>query len=227
MPAKKQVQIYVGTRKGAFILSSDAARKHWEMSGPMFKGWNIMHTIQDPRDGRIHAAIRHDVYGPSTHYSDDAGEHWSQAGQAPAFPRAARYGRPTGTPDEALQGKTASPAPEKVLKVWNITPGRPGEAGVLYAGVEPAALFKSHDRGETWTLVEGLYDHPHRPQWNPGAGGLCLHTILLDPGLPERMYVAISAGGCYRTDDGGNAWAPYNKNVRADFYPDPFPEYGH
>lgn len=113
-----------------------------------------------------------------------------------------------------------------MIKVWNITPGRASEPGVLYAGAEPASLFKSTDRGESWQLVDGLFDHPQRAKWFPGNGGLCLHTILLDPANPDRMYVGISTGGCYRTDDGGQTWAPYNKNVRADFSPDPYPEYG-
>ena len=111
-------------------------------------------------------------------------------------------------------------------KVWNITPGRAGEPGVLYAGAQPASLFVSRDRGETWTLNEPLFDHPHRGKFNPGAGGLCLHTILSDPVNPNRMYIAISAGGCYRTDDGGLTWTAKNKNVRADFNPDPLPEFG-
>jgi photosystem II stability/assembly factor-like uncharacterized protein len=117
-------------------------------------------------------------------------------------------------------------APEEVVRVWNIQPGRADEPGVLYAGIQPAALFKSTDRGENWSLNESLYDHPHRGQWMPGAGGLCLHTIVLDPLDKNRVYVAISAAGVYRTDDGGRSWQPRNKNVLADFAPEKYPEFG-
>jgi photosystem II stability/assembly factor-like uncharacterized protein len=131
--------------------------------------------------------------------------------------------------DEAFRsegGESIRGVPEKMIKVWNIKPGRESEPNVLYAGAQPASLFTSKDRGETWELNESLYDHPQRGQWNPGAGGLTLHTILLDPTDPQRMYIAVSAAGCYRTDDGGVTWAPYNKNVRADFMPNKFPEFG-
>ncbi len=226
----KKVKVLVGTRKGGFIFSSDSGRKRWQAGDILFKSWNMMHMQIDPRDGRLHAAVNHFVYGPTTHYSDDLGKTWTQAKQVPAFTRPSNSGRPLATPEEAFQAasgeKVENAKPEKVVKVWHITPGRAKEKDVLYAGVEPAALFVSRDRGETWSLNEPLYDHPHRGKWNPGAGGLCLHTILPDPANPQRMYIAISAGGFYRTDDGGKSWAPYNKNVRADFNPDPLPEYG-
>ncbi len=228
---KKKVMLFIGTRKGGLIFSSDETRQKWQVSDLLFKGWRVMHMRFDARDGRLHAAVVHDVYGPSLHYSDDFGQTWEQARQAPSFERSSRSGRPPATPEEAQQAITgeypSSSKPEKVLKVWNITPGRDSQAGVLYAGVEPAALFISHDRGETWELSPALYDHPHRPHWFPGAGGLCLHTILLDPFNPQRMYVAISAAGIYRSDDGGLTWKACNKNVRADFIPDPSPEFGH
>jgi photosystem II stability/assembly factor-like uncharacterized protein len=185
-----------------------------------------MHMTLDPRDRRLHAAVAHDVYGPSTHYSDDLGKYWAQSKEAPALPQPSESGRPLGTPDEARDPEAAKAKPEKLIKVWNITPGRAEESGVLYAGAEPASLFKSTDRGETWAINSSLYDHPHRPVWFPGNGGLCLHTIMLDPNDPNRMYVAISTGGCYRTDDGGATWNPRNKNVRADFLPDKLPEFG-
>jgi hypothetical protein len=214
-----EVLVLIGTRKGGFILSSDANREEWEVKGPIFKGWNVMHMAFDPRDQRIHAAVVHDVYGPSTHYSDDLGEHWIQGREAPKS-------RPLGTPEEAKTPEEAMEQIEKVLKVWHIKPAGEDMPDVLYAGVEPAALFISSDKGETWQLNESLYDHPHRADWFPGAGGLCLHTIIPDPVDSERLYVAVSTGGCYRTDDGGNSWNPFNNNVRADFLPDKLPEYG-
>jgi len=224
-----KVMVLVGTSKGGFIFDSNAARKDWRMSDILFKSWNVMHMQMDARDRRLHAAVNHIVYGPTTHYSDDLGQTWVQASGVPALGRASKSGRPLGTPEEAgraAEGESVQAEPEKLIKVWNITPGRADEPGVLYAGAEPASLFKSTDRGENWTLNEGLFDHPHRGIWFPGNGGLCLHTIVPDPANQARMWVAISTGGCYRTDDGGQNWAPYNKNVRADFMPDKFPEYG-
>lgn len=225
-----EVNILVGTSKGGFIFTSDAARKKWKASDILFKSWDVMHMQMDPRDHRLHVATSHFVYGPTTHYSDDFGKTWTQAKQVPVITRPSKSGRPASTVEEMFRsesGENIKDKPEQVVKVWNITPGRPSEPGVLYAGAQPASLFVSTDRGETWSLNEPLFDHPHRGQFNPGAGGLCLHTILVDPADPKRMYIAISAGGCYRTDDGGLTWAAYNKNVRADFMPDPFPEFGH
>ncbi len=225
----EKVMVFVGTSKGGFVFSSDAARKKWQVSDIHFKSWNVMHMQLDPRDQRLHAAVNHVVYGPTTHYSDDFGKTWAQAKQVPAITRSSKSGRPASTVEEAFRseaGESFKDTPETMIRVWNITPGRANEPNILYAGAQPASLFISKDRGETWTLNEALYDHPHRDQWNPGAGGLCLHTILLDPISPKRMYIAVSAAGCYRTDDGGKTWSPYNKNVRADFMPNKFPEYG-
>ncbi len=230
MTTKSEVKVFVGTHKGGYIFTSDAKRKKWEASDLLFKSWEVMHMKRDPRDGRLHASGSHPVYGPVTHYSDDMGKSWTQAKQVPAFTRPSKSGRPIGSVDEASQvgweADKLKDVPEKVIKTWHIEPGRADEPNVLYAGVQPATLFRSTDRGESWELIEGLYDHPQRGQWNPGAGGLCLHTIILDPTNPQRMYIAVSAAGCYRTDDGGLTWKPLNKNVRADFSPDKFPEFG-
>jgi len=226
----KQVKVFVGTQKGGFIFTSNTSRKKWEVGDIQFKSWNMMHMRLDKRDGRLHAAVNHFVYGPTTHYSDDLGKTWVQAKQVPALPRPSKSGRPFGTVEDLFRagGENAKPleTPEQLIKVWHITPATEAEPGVVYAGAQPAALFVSRDRGETWTLNEGLYDHPQRGQWNPGAGGLALHTILPDPVDPQRMYIAISAAGCYRTDDGGKTWAPFNRHVSACFNPDEFPEFG-
>ena len=226
MSNHSKVKVLVGTRKGGFIFTSDMDRKKWSVGDVLFKGWNMMHMSMDPRDGRLHGAVSHFVYGPTTHYSDDLGQTWTQAKAVPAFSRPSHSGRPAGTPEEAFSGQPVPDTPEEVIKVWNITPGRAEEPQVLYAGIQPAALFKSTDRGESWSLIESLYDHPQRGQWMPGAGGLCLHTIVLDPRDQNRMYVAVSAAGVYRTDDGGQSWQPRNKNVLAEFNPDKFPEFG-
>ncbi|MEW6403748.1 MAG: exo-alpha-sialidase [Chloroflexota bacterium] len=224
-----KVMVFVGTSKGGFIFSSDARREKWQISDIQFKSWDVMHMQMDPRDQRLHAAASHFVYGPTMHYSDDFGKTWTQAKQVPLLTRSSKSGRPASTVDEAFRsegGESIKSVPEKMIKVWNIKPGRLTEPNVLYAGAQPASLFVSKDRGETWEINEELYDHSHRGNWNPGAGGLCLHTIMLDPDNPQRMYIAVSAAGCYRTDDGGKTWNPMNKNVRADFMPNKFPEYG-
>jgi hypothetical protein len=225
----QQVQVYVGTSKGGFIFKSDRARKKWQSSDIQFKSWIVMHMRLDPRDQRLHAATSHFVYGPTTHYSDDFGKTWTQAKQVPVISRPSKSGRPASTVEEmfrAESGEDVLTRPEKMIKVWNITPGNAAEAGVVYAGAQPATLFVSRDRGQTWTMNESLYDHPHRGKFNPGAGGFCLHTIVPDPSDPKRMHIAISAGGCYRTDDGGVTWTPQNKGVRAGYNPDPYPEFG-
>ena len=224
----KKVMVFVGTSKGGFIFTSDPKRKKWQMSDILFKSWNVMHMQLDKRDHRLHAAVSHNVYGPVTQYSDDFGQTWTQAKQVPVIPRPSASGRPPSTVEEAFrsEGGQSITTPEKMIKVWNITPGRKEEPNVLYAGAQPASLFVSHDRGETWSINEGLFDHPHRGNFFPGNGGFALHTILLDPMNLMRRYIAISSGGCYRTDDGGQTWNPFNKNVRADFHPDKFPEYG-
>ena len=227
MAQEPKVMVMVGTPKGSFIFSSDSERKNWAVSDMLFKGWSVMHMQMDPRDRRIHAALSHFVYGPTTHYSDDLGKTWTQARLSPQLNRPSASGRPFGTPEEAFSQNPQPVGPEAVTRVWNITPGRAEEPGVLYAGIQPAALFRSADRGESWSLVESLYDHPQRGEWNPGAGGLCLHTIVLDPSNPQRMYIAISAAGVYRSDDGGQTWIPRNQNVRADFMGESnFPEFG-
>jgi hypothetical protein len=228
MGSNSKVMVLVGTPKGGFIFTSDKDRKQWSVSDVLFKGWNVMHMQMDKRDGRMYTAVAHFVYGSTIHYSDDLGQNWTQARLSPQFTRPSISGHPFGTPEEAFSGKPPAPeTQEQVIKVWNITPGRASEPGVLYAGVQPGALFKSNDRGESWELVEGLYDHPQRGQWGPGAGGLCLHSIVLDPRDQDRMYIAVSSAGTYRTDDGGRTWQPRNKNVRADFMGENnFPEFG-
>ncbi len=222
----KKVWLFAGTRKGGLIFSSDESRRDWSVSDLHFKAWNVMHMRMDRRDRRLHAAAVHPVFGPSTHYSDDLGAQWTQAESAPAFSRPSASGRPAGTVAEAGDLEEIKTRPEKVVRPWHIQPGRDNEPGVLYAGVQPAALFISSDSGVTWQINEALYDHPHRGTFFPGAGGLALHTIIPHPSDQNRMWVAISTGGCYYTADGGESWSPRNKNVLADFGGEKFPEYG-
>jgi photosystem II stability/assembly factor-like uncharacterized protein len=207
-PRPGDIVLLVGTMKGAFVLRADARRGAWEVGGPYFPGQAVYAMAYDRRDGRhrIWAGPNSMHWGGMLQSSDDFGKTWTNPVEANV-----KFPQNTGA----------------VLKqIWQIVPGRDGEPEALYCGVEPAALFVSRDAGETWTLVEGLWDHPQRPHWQPGGGGLCLHTILLDPEQPARIRVAISTAGMYVTEDGGSTWRPSNKGVRADFLPDKYPEFG-
>ena len=202
------VVVLVGTMKGAFVFRSNAARARWEAGGPYFAGHAIYAMAYDGRAGRrrIWASPSSMHWGSVLSSSDDFGRTWTE-------PEAANVKFPEDT------GLT-------LKNIWQIRPGPADRPDTLWAGVEPAALFESADAGESWSLVRGLHDHPHRARWEPGGGGLCLHTILPDAANPRRMFIAISTGGVYRTDDGGRTWVVKNKGVRADFRPDKYPEFG-
>ncbi len=207
-PGNGDVLLLVGTMKGAFVLRANKARRKWEMGGPYFSGSAVYAMAYDSRGGRhrIWAGPRSMHWGALLRSSDDFGKSWTNPEQANVkFPEGA---------GAVLQ------------QIWQIVPGRDTEPNVLYCGVEPAALFVSKDSGKTWRLTEGLWNHPQRPRWMPGGGGLCLHTILLDPADSKRMRVAVSAAGMYVTEDGGATWRPSNKGVRAEFLPDKYPEFG-
>lgn len=207
-PHTDDVLLLVGTMKGAFLLRSDRARGSWEMGGPYFPGSAVYAMAYDGRQGRqrIWAGPHSMHWGGLLRSSDDFGRSWTE-------PEEANVKFPEGT-GAALK------------QIWQIVPGRATEPDTLYCGVEPAALFVSSDAGETWRLQEGLWNHPHRAQWQPGGGGLCLHTILLDPADPDRIRIAVSTGGMYVTEDGGSTWRPSNKGVSAVFLPDKYPEFG-
>jgi len=201
------VLVLVGTTKGAFVFRSGPGRRSWDVAGPYFAGQPVYSFAWDGRAGRrrLWAGPENPYYGPSLRYSDDLGRSWSEPEGPPRFPKDTRA---------------------SLKRVWQIQPGRIEEPGVLYCGVEPAALFASTDGGRRFRLVRGLWDHPHRPRWSPGGGGLCLHTILPHPGDPQRLLVAISAAGVYRTDDGGGSWRTAHRGVRAQFLPNKHPEFG-
>ena len=202
--------LLVGTMKGAFIFRSDGAREKWDVAGPYFPGRSVYAMNFDGRNGRqrLWAAVNSSFWGSFLSSSNDFGKTWSDP--------------------EAYNIKFPEGSEVSLKQIWQIAPGHPSEPDTLYCGVEPAALFKSTDAGETWSLERGLFDHPHRTQWMPGGGGLCLHTILPDPSNDQRLFVAISTGGVYRTDDGGQNWQPRNKGIFVKFLPpgQQYPEWG-
>jgi hypothetical protein len=211
----KTVQLLIGTRKGAFIAEGDTRRKKWKVKGPSFPGKDVFHVIADPRnEGHLYAAANSGFFGPTLARSTDGGHKW----------------RPVGMPWLEVKANDRPPDFPKlttgIVNLWNITPGPENEPKSLYLGIDPASLYRSDDSGATWTPLPGLNEHATRPKWNPGAGGMCLHTIVLDPRDPKRMYVGISAAGTFRSDDGGERWQPLNKGVKVSFMPDPYPIVG-
>jgi hypothetical protein len=202
------VLLLVGTMKGVFLLRSSAQRARWDIAGPYFHGQATYALAYDSREGRhrLWASSFSLLWGAFLRSSDDYGRTWTDPLEAPI-----RFPADSGA---------------SLKNIWQICLGRPSEPDVMYCGVEPAALYESRDDGQTWSLVRGLFDHPHRARWTPGMGGLALHTILLDPQNPERIYVAISAGGVYATEDGGRTWQARNRGVRAVQMPERYPEFG-
>ncbi len=211
------VRVLVGTRKGAFILTSDGRRQKWTVDGPHFGGWEIFHLKGSPANpNRLYASQSSDWFGQVIHRSDDGGKTWAPVGNK------FEYAGEAGT--HAWYDGT--PHPWEFKRVWHLEPSLT-DPDTVYAGVEDAAIFRSTDAGETWQELPGLRGHGTGPDWQPGAGGLCLHTILLDPLNPNRMYVAISAAGAFRTDDGGQTWQPINRGLRSQYIPDQDAEVGH
>ena len=200
-----QVLLMVGTSKGVFLFASSPKRDKWERGGPHFAGSPTYALGHDNGAGnRLFAGVENPIYGPALRWSDDLGKSWSDETQSTLkFPENAGV---------------------SLKRIWQIVPG--SRKDTLYAGVEPSALFVSKDRGASWELVRGLFDHPHREKWMPGNGGQCLHTVLPHPSDPDRITVAMSTGGVYRTEDGGRTWRPRNSGVRVDFMPEKFPEFG-
>jgi BNR/Asp-box repeat len=235
-----QVRVLVGTRKGAFILTSDGKRDNWKVSGPHFAGWEIYHLKGSTADpNRIYASQTSGWFGQVLQRSDDGGKTWFQPGTPPGE-TTGPGGQPKGESNKFLYDvtpETGKPLtthmwydgtqhPWEFKRVWHLEPSL-SDPDTVYAGVEDAALFKSTDGGVSWHELSGLRGHGTGPKWQPGAGGMCLHTILLDPKNPNRIYIAISAAGAFRTDDGGKTWTPINRGLISQFMPDPNAEVGH
>lgn len=195
--------LLVGTKRGLFVFESDDTRSEWRARGPFLIGREIYHALIDERDGTLWAATDHAVWGAHVHRSTDRGENWDTLENAPHYPD------------------------ERGLKaIWFIAPGHASTPDRFYAGIEPAGLFVSDDRCETWRSVDALNDHPTNTTWQPAGGGLALHSIIVDADDANRIYCALSAGGVYRSDDGGRSWHAFNRGVRADFQPQRYPEAG-
>ncbi len=231
----------VGTRKGAFVLTADGKRENWKVDGPFFAGWEMYHLKGSPADpNRIYASQTSSWFGQIIQRSDDGGKTWFQPGLAPGEPTTTPDGMPKGESNKFsydVSPETGRPLtthmwydgtqhPWEFKRVWHLEPSLT-DPNHVYAGVEDAALFESKDGGQNWKELPALRGHETGPQWQPGAGGMCLHTILLDPKNPQRIYIAISAAGAFRTDDGGKTWKPINRGLRSQYIPDPNAEVGH
>ena len=232
------VRVLVGTRKGAFILTSDGQRKRWKVSGPFFTGWEVYHVKGSPADpNRLYASQTSGWFGQIIQRSNDGGKTWeTPAGPLTPGPFGIPVGQSnlfaydtsaeTGKPLTTHQWYDDTQHPWEFKRVWHLEPSLT-DPDTVYAGVEDAALFRSTNGGKSWQELAGLRGHGTGPNWQPGAGGMGLHTILLDPTNPERIYIAISAAGAFRTDDGGKTWRPINRGLRSNHIPDPDAEIGH
>jgi BNR/Asp-box repeat len=211
------VRVLVGTRKGAFILTADGRREQWEVVGPYFGGWEIYHVKGSPADpGRLYASQSSGWSGQVIQRSDDGGVTWEPVGNQFAY---------DGTPG-THQWYDGTPHPWEFARVWHLEPSS-ADPDTVYAGAEDAGLFRSSDGGQSWQELPALRSHDSAPSWQPGAGGMCLHTILLDPSVPGRIFAAISAAGAFRSDDAGQTWRPINHGLQSEGIPDPDAEVGH
>ncbi len=204
MNKTQQINLWVGTRKGAFLFQSNLQRRKWTLRGPWFTGREVNHVTQDTRTGRVWAAVNSVWFGSEIQSSDNNGRTWNKSGSL----------------------KFDSQPKLKINRIWAIVPDRDSRPDTLWCGVDPGGLFRTDNSGKSWHEVTSLTKHPTRKKWNPGAGGMCAHTILPDPSNIRRIHVAISAAGGFRSDDDGKTWSPKNKGVRTDFQPVKFPEVG-
>jgi photosystem II stability/assembly factor-like uncharacterized protein len=232
------VRVLVGTHKGAFILSSDGKRKNWTVSEPLFAGWEVYHMKGSPADpNRLYASQTSGWFGQIVQRSSDGGKTWETPGgeKMPTpgeFPSGASnkfvydVSPETGKPLTTHQWYDGTQHPWEFKRVWHLEPSLT-DPDTVYAGIEDAALFQSTDGAHSWHELSGLRGHGTGPKWSPGAGGMGLHSILLDEKNPQRMYIAISAAGAFRTDDGGKSWKPINKGLKSNYIPNSEAEVGH
>ncbi len=232
-----KVRVLVGTRKGAFILTSDGIRKSWEVSGPFFTGWEIYHLKGSPADpNRIYCSQTSGWFGQVLQVSNDGGKTWNAPGGGVTMQGPMPKGESnrfvydttpaTGKPLTTHQWYDGTQHPWEFKRVWHLEPSLT-DPDTVYAGVEDAALFRSTDGAKTWHELSGLRGHGTGPKWQPGAGGMCLHTIMLDPKNPGRIVIAISAAGAFRSDDGGKSWKPINRGLKSQYLPEQTAEVGH
>ncbi len=233
-----KVRVLVGTRKGAFILQADGKREKWNVCGPYFAGWEIYHVKGSPADpDRLYASQSSGWFGQVIQRSSDGGKTWETPGGGPektpeGWPKGESnkfvydVSPETGKPLTTHQFYDGKPHPWEFKRVWHLEPSQT-DPNTVFAGVEDAALFRSTDGAHSWQELPGLRGHGTGSRWQPGAGGMCLHTVILDPSDPERIYIAISAAGAFRTDDGGKTWKPINRGLRSQYIPDPTAEVGH
>jgi photosystem II stability/assembly factor-like uncharacterized protein len=211
------VRVLIGTRKGAFILTSDGKRQKWDVSGPHFGGWEMYHLKGSPvAPNRLYASQSSSWFGQLVQRSDDGGKTWEAVGNK------LEYDGAVGT----HLWYDGTPRPWAFARVWHFEPSLT-DPDTVYAGIQDAALFRSDDAGQTWQELPGLRTHKSASSWQPGAGGMCLHTILLDRKNPQRIFAAISAAGVFRSDDAGQTWRPMNRGLRSEQIPDPTAEVGH
>jgi hypothetical protein len=211
------VRLFVGTRKGAFVLTADAKRRNWKVEGPHFSGWEVYHLKGSPADpNRLYASQSTGWFGQMIQRSDDGGQTWEAVGNEFQY---------EGQPGTHLW-YDGTPHPWEFKRIWHLEPS-PSDPDTVYAGAEDAALFRTTDGGQTWQELPGLRECSGE-KWQPGAGGMGLHTILIDPNNPQRIFIAISAAGVFRTDDGGQTWKPINRGLKSAYeLPDPNTEVGH
>ena len=230
-----KVRVLVGTRKGAFILTSDGKREKWDVDGPHFAGWELYHLKGSPADpNRLYASQCSGWFGQVIQRSEDGGKTWHQPGTPPGESTTGPGGMPKGESNKFVYDGVAgthqwydgTAHPWEFKRVWHLEPSLT-DPDTVYAGVEDAALFRSTDGGQSWKELSGLRKHGSGAHWAPGAGGMCLHSIILDPSNPHRIYIAISAAGAFRTDDAGKTWLPINQGLRSSHIPDGTAEVGH
>ncbi len=216
MEKNNKIRILLGTRKGTYVVEGDSKRKNWKVGPVSHEGAEVYHVVADPRHpGDIYAAVNSAFWGPMVERSRNWGKTWKEIGTPLNPPKKERK--------PMFEQEPAEVAKRTINNLWHIEPGLPGDPNSLYLGADPHLLFHSSDLGATWDPVDAINNHPSRKNWGPGAGGACLHTILLDPRDARRMYVGLSAVGTFRTDDGGQNWKPTNKGVEAPFLPNKFP----